>query len=194
MTDDLRRQTASNIIVGLPVFGAWVAAISEYDTPFGRIGYRQLELLWLMRHDMLPTPAITASSIAVHFAVQPSVVTRLLAKLEANDLIERVAVVGDRRSSEIRITPRGIELSKFVEEIYFEEVLAVLQPYDDVDIEGMHRYAAILHQVGVTLLEERKSRIVQQNQGHTSASEDNASQDGWDTESPTTSQTIDTCE
>lgn len=194
MIDDIRRQAASNIIVGLPVFGAWVAAISEYDTPFGRIGYRQLELLWLMRHDMLPARAVTASSIANHFAVQPSVVTRLLAKLEANELIERVAVVGDRRSSEIRIMPRGVELSKFVEEIYFEEVLSVLHPYDDVDIEGMHRYAAMLHQVGVTLLDGRKSRIVQQNQAHSSSSEDTVSKDGWDTESSSAPQPTDTCE
>jgi DNA-binding MarR family transcriptional regulator len=158
MTDSIRRAAATQIITGLPVFGSWVAAISEYETPYGRAGARQMEVLWGLRHGLYPDSPVTATTIAASLNVQPSVVTRVLAKLEAGGFIERVGMARDRRASEIRITERGMALSRFVEELYYEEVLQALASLPDTEVEQLGVYAARLHEIGVRLLVERKQR------------------------------------
>ena len=158
MSETTRRHAATQIITGLPVFGSWVGAISEYDTPYGRIGARQLEVLWALRHGLYSDAMVTASVIAGSHNVQPSVVTRVLAKLEANDFVERVSQARDRRTSEIRITERGIAISRYVEEIYYQEVLGCLADFSDEEVELLGAQAARLHQIGVRLLNDRKQR------------------------------------
>ncbi len=158
MPDSIRRQTATQIITGLPVFGGWVNAISEYDTPHGRAGARQMEVLWAIRHNLIPGSPVTASSITTFLNVQPSVVTRVLAKLEASGFIERVGLARDRRASEIRITEKGIAISRFVEELYYEEVAVALADFSDEEVEQLGVYAARLHEIGVRLLTARKHR------------------------------------
>jgi DNA-binding MarR family transcriptional regulator len=158
MSESVRRAAATQIITGLPVFGSWVGAISEYDTPYGRAGARQMEVLWALRHGLYPDQPVTASTIANFHNVQPSVVTRVLAKLEASDFVERVGLARDRRASEIRITDRGIAISRYVEEIYYQEVLSALSDMSDEEVEELGRQAARLHQIGVRLLTDRKQR------------------------------------
>lgn len=163
MTDSSRRQAAAQIITGLPVFGSWVNAISEYDTPYGRAGARQMEVLWAMRHGLFPNAPITATTIATYLDVQPSVVTRVLAKLESNDFIERVGLDRDRRASEIRITERGEAIGRFVEELYYDEVLAQLAAYSDQDVEQLRIQTERLHEIGVRLLADRKRQLHEHN-------------------------------
>ena len=158
MSESTRREAATQIITGLPVFGGWVGAISEYDTPYGRAGARQMEVLWALRFRLYPDNPVTATTIAAALNVQPSVVTRLLAKLEANGFVERVGLANDRRASEIRITDKGIDISRFVEELYYEEVAHALADFSDEDVEQLGLYAARLHQIGLRLLTERKHR------------------------------------
>lgn len=158
MSETARRNAAAQIITGLPVFGNWVAAISEYTTPHGHIGARQLEVLWALRHGLYPESPVTASTIANFHNVQPSVVTRVVSKLEASGFVERIGLARDRRASEIRITEPGMAISRFVEEIYFEEVLSCLADFSDEEVEHLGMQAARLHQIGVRLLTERKQR------------------------------------
>lgn len=158
MPESTRRSAATQIITGLPVFGNWVAAISEYHTPYGRIGARQVEVLWALRHNLYSDSPVTASTISTSHNVQPSVVTRVLAKLEASGFVERVGLAHDRRASEIRITDRGTTISRYVEEIYYDEVLKSLADYSDDEVEELGKQAARLHEIGVRLLTGRKQR------------------------------------
>jgi DNA-binding MarR family transcriptional regulator len=173
MSESVRRATATQIITGLPVFGAWVGAISEYDTPYGRAGARQVEVLWALRHNLYSDSPVTASTISTSHNVQPSVVTRVLAKLEASGFVERVGLARDRRASEIRITDRGTAISRYVEEIYYDEVLNALSDLSDEEVEELGRQAARLHQIGVQLLTDRKHRQT----NHDPSSPDSAAED-----------------
>ena len=158
MTYSPRRDAATQIITGLPVFGSWVNAISEYDTPYGRVGARQIDVLWALRHGLIDECPVTASAITQYLNVQPSVVTRLLAKLEASGFIERIGLPSDRRASEIRVTDLGEMIGQFVEDLYYEEVLAVLESFSDDEVEQLRVHAERLHAIGVKLLTDRKQR------------------------------------
>ena len=117
-----------------------------------------MEVLWALRHGHYSDNPVTASTISTFHNVQPSVVTRVLAKLEASGFVERVGLARDRRASEIRITERGIAISRYVEEIYYEEVLRCLADFSDEEVEQLGMQAARLHQIGVRLLTDRKQR------------------------------------
>ncbi len=154
-----RRDVASRIVTGMPKFGSWAAAINEYETPFGRIGYRQLELLWAMRHDLFAENRATPSAVAAYFQVQPSVVTRIIAKLEASGFVTRNGDPEDGRSFHIEITDRGIELSRYVEEIYNQEVLDELAQLNDDEVEELGRAVETLDRIGGNLLNKRRAMI-----------------------------------
>ncbi len=76
-----RRELAGRMVRELPRFGRWAVTIRDYETPYGKVGYRQLATLWLIRFHLIPGDDFTPSRLAEHLEVQPSVVTRLLAKL-----------------------------------------------------------------------------------------------------------------
>lgn len=151
MDDNFRRHLANKMVTSLPAFGTWSTAINEFETPYGKAGYRQLELLWAIRHGMIPGDAVTPGSIAKQFQVQPSVVTRLLAKLEANGFVRRVSSATDGRSFQVEITDLGIDLSKFVEELYNQEVLEELAKFSDEQIAQLAASMEMLEPIASTL-------------------------------------------
>jgi DNA-binding MarR family transcriptional regulator len=143
----------------MPQFGTWAAAINEYETPFGKVGYRQLELLWAMRHDLFNGARVTPSAVAAYFQVQPSVVTRIIAKLETGGFVSRIGDPADGRSFHIEISGRGIELSEYVEEVYNQEVLDELADLDDDAVAELGRAVEILDRIGASLLNRRRTMI-----------------------------------
>jgi DNA-binding MarR family transcriptional regulator len=157
-----RRHVARQIVGSMPTFGTWATAINEYETPFGKVGYRQLELLWAIRHGLIPGEQVTPSGIAAFFRVQPSVVTRIVAKLEASGFVTRFDDPNDGRSFHIEISERGVELSKYVEEIYNQEVLDELADFSDDEVAELGRAVEILHRIGGNLLHRRRTMIHRQ--------------------------------
>jgi DNA-binding MarR family transcriptional regulator len=158
MSDTARKQLANRMVTTLPKYGAWSEAIREYDTPLGKFGYRQLELLWALRFHLIPVDVVTPSAIAIHFEIRPSVVTGLLAKLEAQSCIARHADPQDGRSASIEITDRGIEVSVFVENVYDEEMSAALDFLEDDQVEELRQAVELLDQISTDLLRQRKMR------------------------------------
>ncbi len=165
MAED-RRKVANRIVVALPQFGTWAAATNEFETPHGRVGYRQLSLLFAMRERMLPGDKVTPSAVASFFQVQPSVVTRIIAKLEASGFVTRIGDPHDGRSFHIEISDRGIEISRYVEEIYNQEVFEELSGLDDDEIAELARAVEILDRIGRNLIDKRRAMI----HGHRSKS------------------------
>lgn len=143
----------------MPRFGTWASAINEYETPFGKVGYRQLELLWALRHDLFEEAHVTPSAVTAFFQVQPSVVTRIIAKLEASGFVRRVSDPRDGRSFHIEITDKGTDLSKYVEEIYNQEVLDELADLSDEEIRELGWAVDTLGRIGGNLLNRRREMI-----------------------------------
>lgn len=126
--DSPLRPLAHAMLTALPKFGIWAQTMREFQTPYGTIGYRQASILWVIRYRLLPPDEMTPTSFASFHRIQPSVVTRALAKLEQGGFICRTVDPADTRVSRIDITETGTLISQYIEEIYMAELLAVLDP------------------------------------------------------------------
>ena len=158
MTEEERRYLAGQMVRELPRFGRWATAIRDFETPYGKVGFRQLVILWTLRHNMIPSPAVSPSDFAYHLDVQPSVVTKVLAKLEAGGFIERSVDPSDGRRYNIEITNKGRHVSEYVEELFVQELLAGVSFLDDEGIASLTKHIAILSEVMKILEDNRKSR------------------------------------
>jgi DNA-binding MarR family transcriptional regulator len=121
-----RIELARAIVTSLPKFGSWASTSRQFHTPYGQLGYRRISILWVLRHELLPEKVATASGLAQFYRVQPSVITRALASLEADGFISRRVDMNDSRVIRIAITERGLELSRYVEDLYIREVLEAI--------------------------------------------------------------------
>ncbi len=142
---------ARTMVLTLPGFGTWAGRVREFDTPFGHAGIRQLEVLYLLRHNLLNTAQPTATQIADHFGVQPSVITRIVQKLIAADYLTRQQCGHDGRAWTLAITERGRNLSDYVELEFFREMETALVDMDAGDLERLRKAMGILEQVAARL-------------------------------------------
>jgi DNA-binding MarR family transcriptional regulator len=146
-----RLSLAFTMLTALPRFGLWAEGVREFETPYGTIGYRQAAILWILRYELLPPNEMTPSGFACFHRVQPSVVTRALAKLEHAGFIERHTDPDDSRVSRISITSQGMAISVFIEQIYMDDLIAALAPVPDAEIEALRQSVETLNQVVVRL-------------------------------------------
>ena len=158
MSDASRSQLARLMVGTLPTFGHWANGFREFDTPYGRVGFRQLSVLWTIRHKLLPGDGVSPSLLAEHFDVQPSVMTRALAKLESAGFIERAVDPSDRRRCRIDITEKGTHVSEFVEALYIQEMLDSVAFLSDEQIQELRRNVEILGRIVHDLEVKRKNR------------------------------------
>ncbi len=126
-----RIELARAIAASLPKFGQWASASRQFDTPYGRLGYRRIAILWALRHGLVEPKDSTATGLARLYRVQPSVLTRALASMESDGLISRTIDPDDSRVIQVHITDRGMEVSRYVEELYIEEVLEAITPLSE---------------------------------------------------------------
>lgn len=138
----------------LPIFGHWASGIRDFQTPFGRLGSRQVAILWLLRHDIIPVERLSPTRIAEFHHVQPSVVTRALAKLEEGGFVERSLDEIDRRRTHLELTDKGRQASEYVEDLYIHEMLAGMQDLGEDQIAILEQSMEALSQVA-DVLEER---------------------------------------
>jgi DNA-binding MarR family transcriptional regulator len=153
MTDASRRALARELTNILPSFGHWASGIRDFDTPYGRLGTRQVAILWLIRHEVIPADRLSPTRIAEYHHIQPSVVTRALAKLEEGGFVERSMDSIDRRRTHLEITEKGREASEYVEELYVHEMLAGMQDLDDSQVADLERSLGALAQIADVLKE-----------------------------------------
>src|SRR4051812_42603573 len=139
------------MVLVLPGFGRWASAMRDFETPYGKAGIRQLEVLYMLRHDLLDHAKPTATALADLFDIQRSVVTRILTKLEAAGYITREADPHDGRAWQITITETGKNLSDYVENEYFQEMNTALGPIDQHDLECLEHALNLITRVGDNL-------------------------------------------
>jgi DNA-binding MarR family transcriptional regulator len=151
MTPEEREQSrvalAHIMLTSLPRFGEWAESVREFVTPFGTIGYRQAAILWALRYELLPPQEMTPTGFATFHRIQPSVVTRALAKLEHGGFIERTTDRADTRVSRISITPQGTEISLYIEQLYIGDLLTAIEPVSDDDIPALRQSVETLNAI-----------------------------------------------
>ena len=153
-----RLSLAHTMLNSLPRFGRWAESVSEFKTPYGTIGYRQAGILWVLRFELLPPDEMTPTCLAHFHRVQPSVITRALAKLEHGGYIERSVDQDDTRVSRISITPLGTQISVYIEQLYIDDLLTALSPVSDGDIATLQDAVATLNGIAERLELLRLSR------------------------------------
>lgn len=162
MTADEREQSrlalAHSMLNSLPKFGHWAESVREFDTPYGTIGYRQASILWVIRFELLPPDEMTPTGFATFHRIQPSVVTRALAKLELGRFIERAIDPDDTRVSRISITPLGTRISVYIEQLYIDDLLTALAPVSDCEIADLQQSVEKLNVIAERLDLLRLSR------------------------------------
>lgn len=155
MTDADRKRLASRMLVVLPRYGLWANGFREVGTPYGRVGYRQFTVLWLLRHDTFAPNQVTATRLAEFFDVQPSVMTRALAKLESAGFIQREVDTADRRRVSIDITDKGRRVSEYVQEVITADIIDSVASLDSAQVTELERNVELLDRIVDDLEQER---------------------------------------
>lgn len=148
----LRVQLASRMVQTLPSFGVWATTIRDFETPYGKIGLRQAEVLYALRYNLVSTGPVSPSLLAEYFCVQPSAITRVLNRLEASDYVERRVDPTDGRAQTIHLTERGKAISVAVEEVFIEQMQAAIARFPEDEIPEMMRHIEMLGEAVRTLL------------------------------------------
>lgn len=139
-----RIELARAIASSLPKFGHWASTSRQFDTPYGRLGYRRISILWVLRHGLVDPKDATTTGLARLYRVQPSVLTRALASMESDGLITRAIDRADSRVIRVKITELGLEVSRYVEDLYIGEVLEALTSLSE---DAICPLAASVHQL-----------------------------------------------
>jgi len=154
-----RRQLVESLVLIIPAYSRWVSSIRNADTPWGRVTWRQVEVLYVIRKRLLPTSQISPSDLADHLKVQRSVITRVLASLEANGFIVRQIDPHDGRSHFIELTETGISVSEHIEQIFQQEMLDGIAFIDDAQIPQLTEFLDVMRQLADNLEAKRLERL-----------------------------------
>jgi DNA-binding MarR family transcriptional regulator len=147
MSDSIRQHLASRMVVVLPKYGLWANGFRDVVTPHGRVGYRQFIVLWMLHYEVLSADEVTATRLASFFDVQPSVMTRALAKLEVAGLIKRTVDIEDRRRSRIVITDTGRETCDYVQDVITRSLLTSMSFLTDEQVIELEKNVEVLDQI-----------------------------------------------
>jgi DNA-binding MarR family transcriptional regulator len=151
---------AQKMVLVLPGFGRWASKIRDFESPYGSAGIRQLEVLYMLRHDLLDPEIPAATALADKFQIQHSVVTRILKKLETAGYISRQPDRRDGRAWQITITETGKNLSDYVEREFFKEMEEALGDPDEGDLACLERSMEIMIGVAIRLgMRELEQRV-----------------------------------
>jgi len=150
-----RRLVALRMVQVLPGFGTWASSIRDFETPFGRVGLRQLSILYRMRYAPASGVDLTPRALSQAFDIQPSVITRSLARLEEHGFIERVKDPADRRIARLSITEKGREVSIYVEELFIREMLKSIAIIGDDQIGELSGWIETLAKIRDDLISRK---------------------------------------
>lgn len=144
---DSRTQLAYDMITSLPRWGSWAASMREVDTPYGRIGYRQSSIMWIMRRNQEAGKESITTGIASEIGVQNSVITRAGEHLLQLGLLKRTTSTDDRRRQFLTLTEDGIKASEYIESLYVDSISKALSSYDDGTIDDLSDSVDLLRKV-----------------------------------------------
>jgi DNA-binding MarR family transcriptional regulator len=152
MADERQLELARQIITILPQFGNWATAIRDFETPYGKLGYRQRAILWAIRYELIPEKDLSPGSLARQQNVRPSVITRALARLEEGGFIGRAIDLADRRRITLTMTTKGCDVSRYVEELYLREITDAMGQLNRSQMDNLFRALNTLDEIAERLL------------------------------------------
>jgi DNA-binding MarR family transcriptional regulator len=158
MTDRERSELAQLMVATLPKYGTWASAFTVFKTPLGKIGYRQAAILWAIRYQLIPEDEVSPSRLATLYHVQPSAITRALARLEEGGFISRTTDPKDGRGFRVTMTDKGRQVSEFVEHLFNEDMLDTLSCISDEQVLELRRSVEILDRLVDDLERKRTGR------------------------------------
>lgn len=147
MAEHERRDLARKMVTVLPRYGSWAVNIRDVVTPWGKLGFRQLAILWALRHESIPPDELSPTTLARYHRVRPSVVTRALTRLEEGGLIQRDMDRHDRRRINITLTDAGRAASELVESFYLSQVIDSMGHLDDQTVDEIVRAVSHLEDI-----------------------------------------------
>lgn len=113
--DDVSDEFIAHMMRVVTDLSRWINAIRDVEMPDGKIGYRQLHVLFLLRREVIPAERATPGALVEYLGVRPSVITGLVARLEEQGYLVRDADPHDRRRDLLRVTAKGKSISEQVE-------------------------------------------------------------------------------
>ncbi len=151
-----RSDLAARMIQVLPSFGEWATAVRDFETPHGKVGYRQAAILYGLRYGLIADGPVSPSLLADYFGVQPSVITRVLVRLETSGFISRRTDPIDRRGQSVRITDLGTAISVSIEELFVGEMLDSMAFASDAELTTLRESLPILIRIAADLDHKRR--------------------------------------
>lgn len=140
------RDLATRMVHTLPGWGLWAIDVRDFQTPFGRIGFRQASILFVLRNQAIDEDDRTPTGIAKHFGVQNSAITRAVDKLEQGGYLIREVAFEDRRRHYLVLTDKGADISDWIERLFtapLQDALSEMSPAEQAELaeqlEVLHR-------------------------------------------------------
>lgn len=150
---------AARMVHTLPGWGLWANDLRDFETPYGRVGFRQASVLWVLRHHLLPESQQTPTGIARYFGVQNSAITRAVDKLEQGGYVQRRISKIDRRVHYLIATKRGTDVSEWIERLYTAPLQQELEQLDGSTLESLRLHVEMLNSMLNRIREKAQSGI-----------------------------------
>jgi DNA-binding MarR family transcriptional regulator len=154
---DERRELAGRMTQVLPSFGSWAESIRDQTVVEGNLGPRQVQILYTLRHRLLGSDQTTPSALANLFGIQPSVITRVLSRLEAAGYVTRTVDPHDARSLVIRITTAGTDISARIEDYYIDSMVESMAFADEAQLDCLREALPALARIALSLENRRRT-------------------------------------
>lgn len=131
----------------LPGWGLWAIDVRDFETPYGRIGFRQASILWVLRSRAIVDEDRTPTGIAKHFGVQNSAITRAVDKLEQGGYVLREIAFEDRRRHYLVLTQKGADISEFIERLYTAPLQEELEEMTNEELATLNDQVEVLYRI-----------------------------------------------
>lgn len=134
-----------------------ITAIDRALKPLG-LTFARYEVLMLLSFSS--TGALPITKVGERLLVHPTGITRLVDKLEANELVHREANPDDRRGTLARITPAGRRLGRRASRFLAQMQFGVDLPNDDLEelVELLRRHRRGAREIGVSAMTHERAR------------------------------------
>lgn len=140
-------QLAAQMVHTLPGWGLWAIDVRDFETPYGRIGFRQASILWVLRNEAIKEIERTPTGIAKHFGVQNSAITRAVDKLEQGGYLVREVAFEDRRRHYLVLTQKGADISEWIERLYTAPLQEALNELGDDEMAALGTQVDVLEKL-----------------------------------------------
>lgn len=111
----------------VPRMNRWAEIQATRLRPDGEISLRQLGVLYALSSGQVPRTHATAADLARWARVRPTVMTRMIDRLERSGYVTRNPDPGDRRRTHIRLTDAGLEIKLSVSEALVDQLMGPIQ-------------------------------------------------------------------